>query len=46
MQKIKIKSLLSGYVGISFIEFQIDGKSKILSTKNFITRYGDYKQYS
>jgi hypothetical protein len=46
MQKIKVKSLLSGYAGTSFIEFQIDGKNKILSTKNFIVRYGDYKQYS
>lgn len=46
MKQIKIKSLLSGYAGISFIEFIIDGKTKILSTKNFINRYGDIKQYT
>jgi hypothetical protein len=45
MKQIRIKSLLSGYADISFIEFIIDGKTKILSTKNFINRYGDYKQY-
>jgi len=43
--KPKIKNLLSGYAGVSFIEFEIEGKTKILSTKNFINRYGDWRKY-
>ena len=39
--KIKIKLLLKGLDGtISFIEYMENGKSKILSCKNFISRYG------
>ena len=41
MEDIKIKLLLKGLDGtISFIEFMEDGKSKILSYQNFISRYG------
>lgn len=43
--KLKIKNLLAGFGGINFIEFEINGKTKILSTKNFINRYGDWRQY-
>ena len=41
MEDLKIKLLLKGLDGsISFIEFMEDGKSKILSYQNFISRYG------
>ena len=41
MEDIKIKLLLKGLDGaIAFIEFMEDGKSKILSYQNFISRYG------
>ena len=38
---IKIKLLLKGLDGtVLFVEFIQDGKSKILSYQNFISRYG------
>ena len=41
MENITIKLLLKSTDGIvSFVEFMEDGKSKILSYKNFIARFG------
>ena len=41
MEDIKIKLLLKGLDGtISFIEFMQNGRTKILSYKNFIARFG------
>lgn len=41
MEEIQIKLLLKAIDGtISFIKFIQDGKSKILSYDNFVTRFG------
>lgn len=41
MEDIKIKHLLKANDGtISYIEFIQDGRTKILSYKNFISRFG------
>lgn len=44
-QKITVKSLFSGKDGVGFIEFEEEGKSKILSIVNFRNRYGDWSKY-
>lgn len=44
MENIKIIHILKSGDDISFIEFMQDGKSKILSLANFISRFGIDKQ--
>ena len=40
MENIKIIHILKSGDDISFIEFMQDGKSKILSLANFMSRFG------
>ena len=40
MENIKIIHILKSGDDISFVEFMQDGKSKILSLANFISRFG------
>lgn len=40
-----IKNLFSSYGDICFIEFEINGKTKILNLQNFENRFGNWRQY-